>query len=146
MRFMMMVKATKDSEAGALPKAEEIAKMGALMEDMAKAGKLIMGEGLTPSSAGKRISISGGKITKVTDGPFAETKELIGGFAMAEFESWEECMQWNERFADAIGEGEAELRPLFEVTDFPEDILPPEAAAREQALRDELQRKAAANR
>jgi hypothetical protein len=141
MRLMMIVKATKDSEAGIHGKPEDYEAMGQLMEDMAKAGKLIMAEGLTPSSAGKRLSISGGKVTKVTDGPFAETKELIAGFALGQFDSWDDAMYWCERFAAAIGDGESELRPLAEVEDFPADVLPPEAAAREQALRDELQGK-----
>jgi hypothetical protein len=142
MRFFMMVKATEDSEAGLPPKAEVVAKMGALIEDMAKAGKLIMGDGLTPSSQGKRLVVSGGKITKVIDGPFAETKELIAGYALAEFSGWDEAMEWNVRFADALGEGVSEIRPVAEVTDFPPEVLPPEAAAREQAIRDELQAKA----
>jgi len=142
MRFLMIVKATEDSEAGVFGKPEEYAAMGQLMEDMAKAGHLILGDGLKPSSEGKRLQISGGKITKVTDGPFAETKELVAGYCLADFPSWEVCMEWNERFAAAMGEGDCEIRPLFEADDFPEDVFPPEAAAREQALRDELEAKA----
>ncbi|MEX2555803.1 MAG: YciI family protein [Actinomycetota bacterium] len=141
MRFLMMVKATEDSEAGVLGKPEEYAAMGELMEDMAKAGHLILADGLKPSSEGKRLKISGGKIVKVIDGPFTETKELIAGYVLADFPSWEVCLKWSERFAAAIGEGESEIRPLFEANDFPEDVFPAEAAAREQALRDELQSK-----
>jgi hypothetical protein len=142
MRFLMIVKATEDSEAGVLGKPEEYAAMGELMEDMAKAGHLILADGLKPSSEGKRLKISGGKITKIIDGPFAETKELVAGYALADFPSWEVCLKWSERFAAAIGEGESEIRPLFEADEFPEDVFPPEAAAREQALRDELEAKA----
>jgi hypothetical protein len=141
-RFLMMIKATKDSEAGVMGKPEKYAAMGQLMEDMAKADHLILAEGLKPSSEGKRLEISGGKVTKVTDGPFAETKELIAGFCLADFPNWDVAMHWTERFAAATGEGASEIRPLYEVEDFPADALPPEEAAREQALRDELRQKA----
>ena len=143
MRFMMMVKADKDSEAGVLPSKEILVGMGNLMEEMAKAGVLLAGEGLQPSSKGKRLKFSGGKVTLVTDGPFAETKELIAGFCMIQVDSWAEVLEWSGRFAKVAGEGESEIRPLFEVTDFPPEIFPPEDAAREQALREELQRNAA---
>jgi hypothetical protein len=141
MRFMMLVKANKDSEAGVLPSKEVLVGMGNLMQDMANAGVLLAGEGLQPSSKGKRLKFSGGKVTSVTDGPFAESKELIAGFCMIQVDSWAEALRWSERFASVAGEGESEIRPLFEVSDFPPDIFPPEEAAREQALRDELQAK-----
>jgi hypothetical protein len=141
MRFLLMVKATNESEAGAPPRRETVAKMGALMQEMAEAGVLLAADGLTPSSQGKRITFSHGKITKVTDGPFAETKELVAGFCMVEVGSWDDIMKWNDRFADAAEDGVTEIRPLFEVGDFPADVLPPEEAAREQALRDQLKKK-----
>jgi hypothetical protein len=143
MRFMMLLKADKDTEAGVLPTKELLLGMGNLMEDMAKAGVLISGEGLKPSSEGKRLSMAGGKVTKVTDGPFAETKELIAGFCLLQVDSWDDALKWCDRFAAVAGHGESEVRPLFEVTDFPADIFPPEAAAREEELRQELLKKAA---
>jgi hypothetical protein len=142
MRVMMLLKANKTTEAGGIPSKEHLAEMGKLIEDMAKAGVLLAAEGLHPSSKGKRVRFTGGKITSVTDGPFTETKELIGGFCMLQVNSWDEAMLWSERFAAVKGNGETELRPLFEASDFPEDVFPAEDAAREQALRDELQRKA----
>jgi hypothetical protein len=144
MRLMMMLKATRDTEAGVFPSKELVEEMGALMEDMAKAGILLGGDGLQPSSKGKRVRFSGGKVTEVIDGPFTETKELIAGFAMIQVKTWDEAMYWTERFARAQGEGESELRPLFDTEDFPPEILSPEAAAREDVLRAELQRKASA--
>jgi hypothetical protein len=142
MRVMMMVKADRNTEAGTLPTREHLAEMGKLMEDMAKAGVLLGGDGLQPSARGKRIAFSGGKITSVTDGPFTETKELIAGFCIIQAKSWDEVMDWSRRFAAIQGNGESELRPLFDPSDFPEDVFPAEDAAREQALREELQRKA----
>jgi hypothetical protein len=142
MRVMMMLKADKNTEAGAPPTREHMAEMGKLMEDMAKAGVLLAADGLQPSAKGKRIAFSGGTITSVTDGPFTETKELIAGFCMIQAKSWEEVMDWSQRFAAIQGNGESELRPLFDPSDFCEDVFPAEDAARELALREELQRKA----
>jgi hypothetical protein len=142
MRVMMLLKADKTTEAGGPPSKEHLAEMGKLIEDMAKAGVLLAAEGLQPSSKGKRIRFTEGKITSVTDGPFTETKELIAGFCMIQANSWDEVMSWNKRFAAVQGNGESELRPMFEASDFPEDVFPAEDARREQALRDELQRKA----
>ncbi len=135
MRFMMLVKADTDSEAGVLPSKELLAAMGRYNEDLAKAGVLLAGEGLHPSSKGARISFSGDKGT-VTDGPFTEAKELIAGFWLIQVRSKEEAIEWASRvpFAD----GEIEVRQVFEASDFPPEIFPPEEAAREQALRDQL--------
>jgi hypothetical protein len=143
MRFLMMLKASQDSESGAPPKREVMAEMGRLMEDMAKAGVLLAAEGLQPSAKGKRVRFSGGKVTAVRDGPFIESKELVGGFCMIDVKSWDEALEWTRRFAKVEGEGETELRPLYEASDFPPEIFSPDDAAREQALRDELRRKAA---
>jgi hypothetical protein len=140
MRFMMLVKANKDSEAGVLPSRELVAAMGKFNEEMMKAGVLLAGEGLHPSSKGARIKFSGGKRT-VTNGPFAETKELLAGFWMIQVKSREEAMDWASRVPFADGE-EIEIRQVFETSDFPPEVLPPEDAAREEALRAELQRKA----
>ena len=141
MRFMMLVKASKESEAGALPSKELLAAMGQFNEEMAKAGVLLAGEGLHASSKGARITFSGSK-RAVTDGPFAETKELLAGFWMIEAKSKAEAMAWASRVPFADGEV-VEVRQVFEASDFPAEVFPPEAAAREQELRDELQRKAA---
>ena len=141
MRFMMLVKASKDSEAGVLPSKELLAAMGQFNEEMAKAGVLLAGEGLQASSKGARITFSGSK-RSVTDGPFAETKELLAGFWMIEAKSKAEAMAWASRVPFADGEV-VEVRQVFEASDFPADVFPPEAAAREEELRQELQRKAA---
>ena len=141
MRFMMLVKASKDSEAGALPSKELLAAMGQFNEEMARAGVLLAGEGLQASSKGARITFSGSKRT-VTDGPFAETKELLGGFWMIQVKSRAEAMAWASRVPFTDGEV-VEVRQVFEASDFPAEVFPPEDAAREQELRDELQRKAA---
>jgi hypothetical protein len=141
MRFMMLVKASKESEAGVLPSKELVAAMGQFNEEMAKAGVLLAGEGLHASSKGSRITFSGSKRT-VTDGPFAETKELLAGFWVIEVKSQVEAMAWASRVPFTDGEV-VEVRQVVEASDFPAEVFPPEAAAREQELRDELQRKAA---
>ena len=140
MRFMVLVKASNESEAGALPSQELLAAMGQFNEEMAKAGVLLAGEGLQPSSKGARVTFSGSRRT-VTDGPFAETKELLAGFWMIEVKSKAEAVAWASRVPFTDGEV-VEVRRVFEAADFPAEVFPPEAAAREQALRDELQRKA----
>src|SRR5258708_5419101 len=143
MRFMAIVKATKDSEAGALPSKELLAEMGKFNEELMKAGVLLAGEGLQPSSKGARVRFSGTKRT-VIDGPFTETKELIAGFWLLQVRSKEEAIEWIKRTpAPFDGECEIEIRQVFEASDFPAEIFPPEDAAREQSLRDELQKKAA---
>jgi hypothetical protein len=141
MRFMMLVKASKESEAGALPSKELLAAMGQFNEEMAKAGVLIAGEGLQPSSKATRVTFSGSKRT-FTDGPFAETKELLAGFWMIDVKSKADALAWASRVPFTDGEV-VEVRQVFEAADFPAEVFPPEAAAREQELRDELQRKAA---
>ncbi len=143
MRFMAIVKANKDSEAGVLPSKELLAAMGKFTEEMVKAGVLLAAEGLQASSKGARVKFSGTKRT-VIDGPFAETKELIGGFWLLQVKSKEEAIEWIKRSpAPFEGESEIEIRQVFEASDFPAEIFPPEDAAREQSLRDELQRKSA---
>jgi hypothetical protein len=141
MRFMMLVKASKESEAGMLPSRELIAAMGQFNEEMVKAGVLIAGEGLQASSKGARITYSGSK-RSVTDGPFAETKELLAGFWMIDVKSKADAIAWASRVPFTDGEV-VEVRQVFEASDFPSDVMPPEEAAREERLRDELQRKAA---
>jgi hypothetical protein len=141
MRFMMLVKASKESEAGMLPSQELIAAMGQFNEEMVKAGVLIAGEGLQASSKGARLTYSGSK-RSVTDGPFAETKELLAGFWMIDVKSKADAIAWASRVPFTDGEV-VEVRQVFEASDFPSDVMPPEEAAREERLRDELQRKAA---
>jgi len=141
MRVMVIVKATKDSEAGVMPSEKLLAEMGKFNEGLVKAGVMLAGEGLQPSSKGKRVRFSGQQRT-VIDGPFAETKELIGGFWLWQVKSIEEAVEWLKR-APFDGGAEVEIRQVYEASDFPADVFPPEDAAREQALRDELQKKAA---
>lgn len=143
MRFMAIVKGTKDSEAGVLPSKELLAAMGKFNEEMVKAGVLLAGEGLQPSSKGAKVKFSGAKRT-VVDGPFAESKELIAGFWLLQVKSKEEAIEWIKRSpAPFEGDCEIEIRQVFEASDFPTDIFPAGDAAREQALRDELQKKSA---
>jgi hypothetical protein len=137
---MMLVKANQDSEAGVMPNKGLVAEMGELNEAMAKAGVLLAGEGLHPSSKGVRVTYTGRK-RLVTDGPFAETKELLAGFWMIQVASRAEALEWASRIPFTDGEV-VEVRQVFETSDFPADILPPEAAAREEALRAELAKKA----
>jgi hypothetical protein len=143
MRVMVIVKADKNSEAGILTKEtkETFAAMGKFNEELVKAGVMLAGEGLQPSSKGKRVRFSGKQRT-VIDGPFAESKELIGGFWLWQVKSMEEAVEWLKR-APFDGGTEVEIRQVYEVGDFPAEVLTPEHAARMQALREELKRKAA---
>jgi hypothetical protein len=125
---MIIVKASKDSEAGVMPKEKLIAAMAAYHEELAKAGALLDASGLKPTSQGWRVKYSGGKRT-VMDGPFAETKELIAGYTLIQVKSREEALEWTQRFPNPRGEGadcEIEVRQLFEL----EDFGPSEAAER----------------
>jgi hypothetical protein len=120
MRFMIIVKATKDSEAGAMPEEKLFAEMATYHEELAKAGALLDGSGLQPSAKGWRIKYSGAKRT-VIDGPFAETKELIAGYTLIQAKSREEALEWTKRFPNPAGDGkpgEIEVRQLFELEDF----------------------------
>ena len=139
MRFMMIVKASKESEAGIMPSEELLSAMGKYNEELMKAGALLDGAGLQPSSKGFRIKFSGGKRTLV-DGPFAETKELIGGYWIIQVKSKEEAIQWAMRAPAPHGEGqegEIEIRQLFEL----EDFGPSEAVDRARELEKELVKK-----
>jgi hypothetical protein len=120
MRFMMMVRANKDSEAGLMPKEELLAAMAKYNEELVKAGVLLDGTGLQPSSKGARIKFSGGKRT-VIDGPFTENKELIAGYWLIQVKSKQEAIEWAKRAPAPFGEdqdGEIEIRQLFELEDF----------------------------
>jgi hypothetical protein len=141
MKVMVMVKATKNSEAGILPNEKLLAEMGAFNEQLVKAGVMQAGEGLHPSSQGKRVLFSGGKRV-VTDGPFAETKELLAGFWIWQVKSIEEAVEWVKRCPDPMpGEqAEIEIRPLFEADDFGKEFTP-ELRAQEERLRAEIERR-----
>ena len=134
MRFMVMVKANKDTEAGVLPSTEMLAAMGKYNEELVKAGVMLAGEGLQPSSKGARMRFSGSKRT-VIDGPFAETKELIAGFWIWQCKSKAEAIEWLKRCPNPTGdESEVELRQVYEAEDFGENLTP-ELREREQRLR-----------
>jgi len=124
MRFMVIVRATKDSEAGVLPSVELLTAMGKYNEELAKSGILLAGEGLQPSSKGARVRFSGLKRT-VVDGPFAETKELIAGFWMWKVKSKDEAIEWVKRCPNPMpGDSEIEIRQVFEAEDFGEQFTP----------------------
>jgi hypothetical protein len=136
MRFMVLVKANKDSEAGVLPTREQLAEMGKFNEQLAADGVLLAGEGLQPTSKGARIRFEGGRAT-VTDGPFTETKELVAGFWIVQGKSKEEVV---ERFTHAPFDGgaEIEIRQIYEAEDFGENFTP-EMREREERLRTQVQ-------
>jgi len=126
MRFLIMHKSNEENEAGVPPSPELIEGMGRLMEESARAGVLLAAEGVHPSSKGARLEFSGGRRT-VTDGPFAEAKELIAGFAIVQVDSKDEAIEWATRFADVIGDVEIEVRQVIELSDFAPENAPPEA-------------------
>lgn len=132
MRFMIIVKATKDSEAGVMPDEKLLTEMGKYNEELVRAGVMLAGEGLHPSSRGARVRFSGAQRT-VVDGPFAETKELIAGFWLWQVKSLEEAIEWVKRCPNPMpGESEIEIRQVFEAEDFGEEFTP---ALREQEER-----------
>jgi hypothetical protein len=138
MRFMVMVKATKDSETGILPTQEMLEAMGKYNEELVKAGIMLAGEGLKPSSNGARVQFDGAKRT-VVDGPFAETKELVAGFWLWQVGSLEEAIEWVKRCPNPMpGPSEIEIRPIYDMEDFAEALTPEmrEQAARQQAQMD----------
>ena len=143
MRFMMLVRANKDTEAGVMPSKELVAEMMKYNEELAKAGALLALDGLHPSSKGARVKFSGAKRT-VIDGPFAETKELLAGFWIIQVKSKQEAIEWAKRIPNPTGEeSEIEIRQVFDPSDFPPEVFSPENAAREQAVREGLQKRAA---
>ena len=143
MRVMVIVKATKNSEAGVMPTAELFEAMGKYNEELVNAGIMLAGEGLKPSREGKRVTFSGGK-TAVVDGPFAETKELIAGYWMWQVKSMAEALEWARKCPNPMPgeEGVLELRPIFEAEDFGAEFTP-ELRAQEEKLRAEIERRQA---
>jgi hypothetical protein len=133
MRVIVMVKATKDSEAGVMPGTEMLAEMGRFNEELVKAGVMLAGEGLHPSSKGVRVRFAG-KSRTVVDGPFAETKELVAGFWLWQVSSMEEAIEWVRRCPNPMpGDSEIEIRQIFEAEDFG-DALTPEMRAQEERV------------
>ena len=140
MRFMMLV---KHGEIQAPPPKEFLDAMAKLGKEAEKSGTMIASGGLSPIAKSARVRLARGQV-KAVDGPFAESKEVVGGFAIFDLKSKEEAIEWIKRSpAPFEGESEIEIRQVFEASDFPAEIFPPENAAREQSLRDELQRKSA---
>src|SRR5688572_8738796 len=140
MRVMVIIKANKDSEAGIMPGEKLLTEMGRFNEELVKAGVMLAGEGLQPSSKGARVTFSGGKTT-VVDGPFAETKELIAGFWMWQCKSKQEAIDWVKRCPTIPGvETNIEIRQVFEAEDFGAEFTP-EARAQEERLRERLAEK-----
>jgi len=143
MRVMVIVKATKDSEAGVPPSKELLEAMGKYNEELVKAGIRLAGDGLKPSSKGKRLRFSGDKRT-VIDGPFTETKELVAGYWIWQVRSMEEAVEWLKRCPNPMpGESELEIRPFFEPEDFGENLTP-ELRQREERLREQISGKRSA--
>ena len=139
MRVMVMVKATQDSEAGIMPSEELMTAMGNFNEELVKAGVMLAGEGLRPSSQGKRVRFSGDKRT-VVDGPFAEVKELVAGFWLWQVRSMEEALEWAQRCPNPMpGDSDLEIRPLFEAEDFGAEFTP-ELREQEERLRAEIEK------
>ena len=141
MRAMVIVKATRNSETGAMPSEKLLAEMGKFNEELAKAGVMLAGEGLHPSSRGKRVVFSGGKKI-VVDGPFAETKELIAGYWLWQVKNMDEALEWAQRCPDPMPGEDAilEIRPVFEAEDFGKEFTP-ELREREERLRAQIEQR-----
>jgi hypothetical protein len=138
MRFMVMVKADADSEAGVMPSEEMLTQMGAYNEELVKAGIMLAGEGLHPSSKGARVRFSGDQ-RSVIDGPFTEAKELVAGFWILQVKSLEECIEWVKRCPNPTGaESEIEIRQIFEAEDFGEEYTP-ELREQDDRLRAQIE-------
>jgi hypothetical protein len=139
MRFMVMVKATKESEAGMMPSQELLAAMGKYNEELVKAGILLAAEGLQPSSKGARVRFSGSRRT-VIDGPFAETKELVAGFWLIQVKSMDEAIEWVKRCPNPMEtDSDIEIRQVFEAEDFGPEFTP-ELQAQEERMRAAIER------
>jgi hypothetical protein len=142
MRFMVIVKASAESEAGQMPSEKLLNEMGKFNEELVKAGVMLAGDGLQPSSKGARVTVNGAKRT-VVDGPFAETKELVAGFWIWQCKSRDEAIEWAKRCPNPMehGESQLEIRQIFEMEDFG-DHATPEEIARETKLREEMAKNA----
>lgn len=141
MRILGLLKADKDSEAGVPPARELMERMGTFLDEVAKAGVLLATDGLHPSAKGTRVKLEDGKVT-VTDGPFIETKELVASYALFQVNTMGEAVEWTTRFLKVLGQGECELRPIFEASDFAPEIFTPEEVAREELTREQIRNNA----
>ena len=142
MRILGMLRADPRSEAGAPPSKALMERMGAFVEEVTRAGVMLDSNGLHPSSKGKRVRLADGKIT-VTDGPFTESKELVASYAFFQVKSMDEALHWTKRFLEVLGQGECELRPIFEPADFSPEVFTPEERKREEATRGRMRKNAA---
>jgi hypothetical protein len=138
MQIMGLLRADKESEAGAPPDMDLMMRMGTFVEEMTKAGVLLNTNGLHPSAKGKRIKLADGKVT-IIDGPFTESKELVASYAIFQVQSMDEAVMWGKRFLECLGKGEVELRPIFDPADFSPEVFSPEQAAHEDELRRQMQ-------
>lgn len=142
MRVMVIIKATRDSEAGVMPSEQLLTDMTKFNEELVKAGVMLAGEGLHPSSRGKLVHFSGNQRT-VIDGPFAETKELIAGFWLWQVKSMDEAIEWIKRCPNPYGaDGDVEIRQVFEAEDFGAELTP-ETRAKEEQLREQIKKQSA---
>jgi hypothetical protein len=142
MRILGMMRADAASEAGAPPNPELMERMGVFIGEVMQAGVLLATDGLHPSAKGKRVKVENGKTT-VIDGPFTESKELVASYALFEVKDMDEAVMWTKRFLECIGEGQCELRPIFEPTDFAPDVISPDQVAREEAWRKDMDQRLA---
>lgn len=141
MQILGMLKADAASEAGAPPSKDLMERMGVFVEEITKAGVMLSTNGLRPSSKGKRVRLAGGQFT-VIDGPFTESKELVASYALFQVKSMEEAIMWTKRFLEVLGQGECELRPVFEPDDFPAEVFTPQEAQREAQTRRRMRENA----
>jgi len=144
MRFLGLMKADAESEAGALPAPDLMVRMGEFMEEVAKAGVLLSSDGLMPSRFGKRVKLEDGGRLSVINGPFTESKELVASYALFETKTIEEAVEWTTRFLKVLGRGECEIRPILDFADLPAEFIPPEAAEKEQVWREEMAKRTSA--
>lgn len=143
MRVLGLLKTDPATEANAPPPSRELMeRMGVFIEEMTKAGVMLATNGLHPSARGKRVKLAKGKIS-VIDGPFTESKELIASYAIFEVKTMDEAIMWTKRFLECLGEGECELRPIFDPSDFSPEVFSPEQADHEEGLRREMARNGA---
>src|SRR5688572_6777140 len=134
-KYLGLLHASEESEAEAMPEPELFEKMGALMEEVTKAGVLLATDGLKASKYGKRVVMEDGE-ARVVDGPFTESKELIASYRLFQCKDMDEAVFWTTKFLGVLGTGTCEIRPIFEFDDFPADLFPPEEVEREAALRE----------
>lgn len=140
-RYLSLVRIDETTAPAEGPSQELMQRMGELIEEVTKAGVMLATDGLLPSAKGKRIRLKAGKVT-IIDGPFTESKELVASYALFQVKSMDEAIHWTRRFLEVLGEGECELRPIFDAGDFSPDVFPPEQAAREEKTRQAMRKNA----